>query len=41
MAGIRLDPGSMDVVADAVYLFGASRVNPGSWTTPVWIRGCH
>ena len=37
MKNIRLVPGSMGVAAHAVDLFGAERVNPGSWTTPVWV----
>lgn len=28
----------MGVVAVAVYLFGAEKVNPGSWVTPVWVE---
>ena len=37
MRNIKLTPGSMGTVALAIDLFGLKRVNPGDWTTPVWI----
>ena len=39
MFKITIYPGSMAVVSDAIDLFGIDRVDPGSWTTPVWVKG--
>lgn len=37
MPNLRLTPGSMGVVGHAVDLFGIGKVNPGDWTTPVYL----
>jgi hypothetical protein len=35
---IALTPGSMGLVSVAIDLFGIDRVDPGTWTTPVYVR---
>lgn len=37
MATIKLWPGSMGLVKEAIDLFGLDRVRPGSWLTPVYV----
>jgi len=39
MIHIAISPGSMGVVGHAIYLFGAQKVNPGTWTSPVYVNG--
>ena len=39
MMHIAIYPGSMGVAGHAIDLFGAQRVNPGTWASPVYVNG--
>ncbi len=38
MAKIMLIPGNMHTATLAIDLFGVTRVDPGTWTTPVFVE---